>query len=39
MSHEETGFLCAAGPSDPAGTGLQLTDCDRVTFQSSVTEW
>lgn len=29
----------AAGQSDPVGTSLQLTDCDRMTFEFPVTEW
>lgn len=29
----------AAGQSDPVGISLQLTDCDRMTFEFPVTEW
>lgn len=37
VTREKTSF--AAGHSDPVGTSLQLTDCDRMTFKSSVAEW
>lgn len=36
VTREETTF--AVGHSDPVGTSLQLTDCDQMTFKSSVTE-
>lgn len=36
VMREETRF--GAGHSDPVGTSLQLTDCDRMTFKSSITE-
>ncbi len=29
----------AAGHCDLDGTSLQLTDCDRMTFESSITKW
>lgn len=36
---EGGGAGSAAGQSDPVGISLQLTDCDRMTFEFPVTEW
>lgn len=38
-SHGHMGGNKFLDHSDPVGTSLQLTDCDRMTFKSAVTEW
>lgn len=39
VSHGGEKTRSAAGQSDSVGTSLQLTDCDRMTFEFLVTEW